>query len=280
LPSVVYRSMPSKAFVAAEDAQTAFFASLAIHTPSPRSHAAAASSAAYTVLVIAPAPPHVQTKARLLAKLGRVASTEVIMPHQNRNESPPQQAGPILAVMAATIEAPAPGLMWLHGGEGDVLETSLNPSTGGAESTDRAATGGILVSDSGTLDLPVTSDTASIGNRHGFSGLSGNAGNSIGSSSTGVPVASGPTSPGPIRRTSASQSNLAASALSLGSAGGNSASAGGSGSGSAAVMRRDVFDDLFAFDTRSHTWRRIDTAGNALQVGTARAQVSYSLVLN
>jgi hypothetical protein len=42
------------------------------------------------------------------------------------------------------------------------------------------------------------------------------------------------------------------------------------------LLSRELFDDLYAFDTRTHTWRKIDTAANALRTSTTAVTTSAS----
>jgi len=149
----------------------------------------------------------------------------------------------------------------------------------------------------GDWDIPVTISTASIGNTHGFQlhGKESLAG-VLQSSRTGADDAAvGTSSPAPSlasrgRRASAGSLDSAgfggATARSRSRAGsvastarerdvevvprlGKSASVAMlqsmlRGGGNNTVLR-DLFDDLFAFDVKTHTWRKIDTAANALK---------------
>jgi hypothetical protein len=175
------------------------------------------------------------------------------------------------------------------GGMSGTATSSLSPAATPQPAPYQTATG--------EWDIPVTISTASIGNTHGFqlhgkeslagvlaSGRPGAGDDAVGTASPAPSLASRG------RRASAGSLDSAgfggATARSRSRAGsvastarerdvevvprlGKSASVAMlqsmlRGGGNNTVLR-DLFDDLFAFDVKTHTWRKIDTAANALK---------------
>lgn len=269
---------------------SSFMAALSIHVPAPRSASAAAASWG-KIAVFVPAAASLQAHMQVRVKRGEETWQAV---HGLGTAVPPSNN--LLAVTATLLETCTSTVFWVHGGQGGRHQPLIPPTdtttaavlqpqsvahdVPSADATTRSIQPAAQADHSQASlapDLPVSTDAASIGNTHGFQLHGANSlasllshhngaegGHRRGSADAGVRPLSHAASatkslatastPDLTNITSAASTQMLSRML---RGGGNS------------TVTYELFDDLFAFDTETHTWRVIDTTANALQSAAA-----------
>jgi hypothetical protein len=228
-----------------------FMEALSIHVPTPRT--AVASTCSWgKVVVMTTAPAAIQ--ANLQSRIDK--ESEHWRETHGPEVTPPSLN--LLAISGSVYEAPTSGLFWVHGGQG------------GRKGDARPSPGAELEGD----DLRVEQTAATIGNTHGFQ-MYGQAALSSLLSLTAPPDEG--TSPEPTSERDNQRESLKGGTTNPDLAASASVRMLGRmlrGGGGQATVTYECFDDFYAFDTQSHTWRKIDTTGNVLAQTAQRSASS------